>query len=146
MSRRDIILLKNKRGVTLLENIIAVLVTGLVFGGFLQICHVSALMLTSAHFRMAAVNIAQAEIEDLKAIDFDNISVSTFTPYRSTSVILDDGPTSSADDDIIGEMRTAVRDTVNNPTNGKKVAVEVLWTAFGQSKQEIVETVIYADD
>jgi len=137
---------KNQRGVTLMENVIAVLVTAVVFGGFLQICHFSALMLANVKFRMAAVNIAQAEIEGLKGLDFNEISVADFTPYQSTNVILDDGPTTGGEDDVIGEMRTTVKNTVTAPTNGLKIVVEVLWTVFGENKQEIVETVIYSND
>lgn len=136
--------IKKERGFTLVETVIAMLIATILLAGFLQVCSSSAWLLLSAKYRTRAINIAQAEIEDLKSLGYDGIDVATFTPYRALNIIIDEGPTSSSSDDVIGEMRTTVRNVVNPPYDGKKIAVEVRWNMWGQLKQDILETVVYS--
>ncbi|MBN1871107.1 MAG: prepilin-type N-terminal cleavage/methylation domain-containing protein [Candidatus Omnitrophica bacterium] len=140
---RDFITFKRHKGITLIENVIGLLIAAIVFAGFLQVCNISSMMLQNIKFRVRAVNIAQAELEDIKSQNYDNIIISDYTPYKSTNVIIDGGPTSGSGDDVIGEMRTVVRNAINPPTSGKKVFVSVSWTLFGVVKRETAETIIY---
>ncbi len=140
---KPILFIKEDKGVTLIETIIAILLAAMTFVGFLQACNISAQMLENMKYRMSAVNIAQAQIEYLKAQGYDNIKVSSYTPFKSTNVTIDYGPTTAPEDDVIGEMRTKVRRATLAPTNGKKIVVEVIWPILGESKSEVLETVIY---
>jgi len=136
--------IKKEKGFTLVETVIAMLIATIILAGFLQVCNSSAWLLLSTKYRTRAINIAQAEIEDLKALTYDGIDVVAFTPYRADNIIIDEGPTSSPSDDVIGEMRTTVRNVINPPYDGKKIAVEVRWNMWGQPKQDILETVVYS--
>ena len=132
------------KGLTLIETVVAMVIATITFVGFLQVCNTAALMLRNIKYRMRAINIAQAEIEDLKALGCDGIDTSAFTPYRRTYVVIDERLTTSSDDDIIGEMRTRVRNVLKPPLNGKKIVVEVMWELLGESKSDLLETLIYS--
>ena len=135
--------LRDNRGITLMENVIGLVIAGIVFAGFLQVCNISSIMLQNVKFRVRAVNIAQAELEGIKSRHYESIVVSDYTPYKSVNVVIDEGPTSDSGDDVMGEMRTVVRNAVNPPTSGKKIYVQVTWTLFGSVRQETAETVVY---
>lgn len=133
-----------KNGFTLIETIIAVLIAGSTFIGFLLVCNMSSIMLKDIKSRVRAINIIQAELEGIKALNYDEIDVANFTPYKAVNVIIDYGPTSSPDDDLIGEMRTTIRNAANPPLEGKKIVAEITWQTLGEGKQEIMETVVYS--
>lgn len=135
---------KKRSGLTLVESVIAMFVAAILVVGFLQACSSGALMLKNLRCRVRAINIAQAEIEDIKARGNEGIDVAIYTPFLSTPVVIDEGVTVGPIDDIAGEMRTTAMDVVSGPTNGKKIVVEVLWNFMGEAKSELLETVIYS--
>ncbi len=134
------IFVKNNKGVTLIEAVIAILIAAITLTGFLQVCSMSAFILQSIKYRMRAVNIAQAEIEDLKAETYSDIVSGVY----QTDIIIDEGPSSSSDDDIVGQLQTTIKNVTNAPLQGKKVIIEVSWELLGESKRDILETVIYS--
>jgi len=138
-----------KKGVTLAENVIGLLIITLAFGGFLQVCNISNMMLLSAKCRVSAINIAQDELERRSNEDYESLDASAYTDYKSyPNIVIDSGPTSGSGDDITGEMRTYVRAYTEPLTSkkGKLIYVRVLWTQSGQSKEESAETVICPDE
>ena len=135
--------INNKKGVTLVENVIGLVIVGIVFASFLQVCNISSILLQNVKFRIRAINIAQAELEEIKSMNYDSVVISDYTPYKSAGVIIDEGPASGSGDDITGVMRTIVKTATNPPTTGKKIYVRVFWTLLGSVREEIAETVIY---
>lgn len=134
----------NIKGLTLVETVIAIIIAAITLVGFLQVCNTASLMMTNIKYRMRAVNIAQAELEDLMASGYSNIDTALYTPYKKTYVIIDEGLSASSSDDIIGEMRTTAREVTSSPNNGKTIAVLVIWDVLGEHKREIIETLIYS--
>lgn len=119
------------------------LMAAIMLVGFLQVCNSAALMLQNIKYRMKAVNIAQAELEDLRALGWANIDVSEYTPYKSTNVTIDDGLTAAPEDDIAGEMRTVIKEATSGPANGLKIVITVSWNILDRPRNEILEAVIY---
>ena len=134
---------RKKKGLTLVETVIAMVIAAITLVGFLQVCNTSALMLQNIKYRMRAVNIAQAELEELMALGYDGIDIAAFSSFRRTFVVIDEGLTDSADDDIIGEMRTRANEVIRPPFMGRKIFVEVSWELLGEPKSEILETLVY---
>lgn len=138
------VIFKGKKGLTLVETVIAMMIAAITLVGFLQVCNTSAIMLQNIKYRMRAVNIAQAELEDLMSLGYDGINMGAFSPYRRTYVVIDEGLTVSTGDDIIGEMRTRVSEVIRPPFMGRKIFVEVMWELLGEPKSEILETLVYS--
>lgn len=128
-------------GFTLIEAAIAILVVGIVLVGALQVCNSSALILKVLKHKLRALNIAQAEIEEIKGLGYDGISLADYTPYKTTYVIIDEGATPSPDDDITGTMKTSVKDI---QLTGYKIVVEMTWNAFDKAQKDVLETILYS--
>jgi len=89
-----------------------------------------------------AVNLAQAEIENLK-----NMGYETITPLLSTVpatypltqiVIIDTGEVAATTDDINGTMVTGI----TSVSEGYKVIVTVSWTDYHGVITEVLESII----
>jgi hypothetical protein len=135
---------KKESGLTLVECVIAIIIGTILLVGFLQVCTTSALNLKNLRFRVNAVNIAQAELEDIISLGSEGIDEDDYTPFLSTPVVIDEGPTDLHGDDIIGDMRTYVREVTVAPLKGKKIWVTVTWNFMGSSRSELLQTVIYS--
>ncbi len=136
----SLISLERKKGITLVETLIAMVITAIMLVGFLQACTASAYMLKNIKYRLRAVNIAQDEIESVKAGGFAAVVVGD---QAWLNVLIDEGPTAAPGDDIIGQMRRRIRNVAGGPTNGVTITIEVAWNMLGQARQETVETVFY---
>ncbi|MBL7068974.1 MAG: hypothetical protein ISS34_03880 [Candidatus Omnitrophica bacterium] len=132
-----------KKGLTFAETVIAILIAAILLVGFLQACTSSALLLRNIKYRVRAVNIAQAEIEDVTALGYSGIDMSEFTGGKQVNVIIDEGVTAASGDDVIGLMTTTVEDATSGPDNGRKIVVGISWSMLGQARSELLETVIY---
>ena len=67
------ILIKNNKGVTLLETMMAILVFGVALVGLLDVCAQSILMGKRSQLSYAAYNLAKNRIETLKTMSFGNL-------------------------------------------------------------------------
>jgi len=113
--------------------------------GFLQVCTTSALNLKNLRFRVNAVNIAQAELEEIVALGSDGIDAVVLTPYvLSANVVIDEGPTGLPGDDLLGHMRLHIQEVAAAPLKGKKIWVTVTWNFMGSARTEMLQTAIYS--
>ena len=138
--KKIIYLKKNKRGLTLIETMVAMIIAALILLGFLQLCSTSMVMVKNIRYRLSAINIARAGIEDVRAPGHGGIIIGT----TNVPVIIDEGSTAAAGDDIAGTMTTTARNTTSGPSNGCKIIVQVTWSVSGMAMQETLETVVYA--
>jgi len=125
-----------------MEIVIAMMIAAIMLVGFLQTCNSSALMLRNIKYRVSAINIAQAEIEDVKALGYDGIVMANFPSI--TNVIIDEGPTAAGGDDVTGTVTTTVANTTSGPDNGRKIVTGITWNVLGMTMQETLETVVYS--
>ena len=99
-------LLKNdKRGLTLVEMVISVLILGVVVGAMLGAFMTSRLGMFKAKFYMQAMNLLRYEMEELKNTPYGDISDSKY----DTTIDTGSDPDSTADD-LIGEVIVEVGD------------------------------------
>lgn len=140
---KDLISLsKEKKGLTFMETVVAMMIAAIMLVGFLQVCNSSALMLRNIKYRVRAINIAQAEIEDVSSLGYEGINMALFP--RTVDIIIDAGPTQAANDDVRGQMTTTVRNATLGPDYGRKIIVDVSWGILGEIRQDILETVVYS--
>lgn len=132
--------MRGKKGVSLLEIVIAAAITAAVLVVFLRACTLNSYMLKSLKYRIGAINIARDEMEGVKALGYDNVELGTTT---TNNVIIDD--------DITGTIKTKVTEAPigvpadpDNPIRCKKVVVRVDWQMLGRNRQELLETVLYS--
>ena len=138
----------NRRGLTLIETVVAMIIAALILLGFLQLCSTSMVMVKNIRYRLSAINIARAEIEDIRALGYGGIDP-TADRYKAPwpTVIIDEGATAAAGDDITGPRKSYVKNTNLGPLSGRngwKIIVQVEWTVSGTTMQEVLETVVYA--
>jgi len=133
-----------KKGFTLVEGMIAAVIAGIVLTTFLYAVSSARIMLKNLNYRLRAINIAQAEIEDVKAQGNEGIDMGDYDPFRRQRVIIDEGPTRRANDDVHAVMRTFVTEVEDPPLNGKKIVVEIRWEFMGRARMELMETVVYS--
>lgn len=134
----------NKKGFSLVEVLAAMIIAAIMLVGILQICTSSYLTLQDLKFRSSATNIAMAQIEDVKAFDYETIPIATYNPSEVVNVLIDEGNTVGAGDDTIGVMTTMVRDATVPPNQGRKIIVQVSWNFSGQAKNETMEAFVYS--
>ena len=132
----------NKKGLTLIETLIAMSIAAAIMLGFFQLCSTFMVMVKNSRYRVSAINIARAEIEDVRANGYAGITMADFP--KNSAIIIDEGTDSGAGDDMAGVMTTTVKDTTNGPISGRKIIVELTWVTSNTNMQETLETVIYA--
>lgn len=143
MNIKNFRFMKDKNGLTLVETVIAMVIAAVILLGFLQICSSYILALRIVKYRARAIAIAQAEIEDIKALGHEGIDVADFP--TQVNVIIDEGLTTSFADDVLGVMTTDVNNVTSAPLNGRKIVIQVAWSIYGQDKQEVLEGLIYSN-
>jgi len=130
---------KNKKGLTLVDTVIAMIIAAIILIGFLQICNSSMLALKNVKYRLQAMNIARAEMEAVMSDGYEPNA----NDDNTVSIIIDEGQSASPDDDVLGEMRTIVQEVSSSPNRGNKIVIEITWAMRGQPRSEILETVVY---
>ena len=126
----------NTRGITILEAVISIMITGFVLVGMLKLYSLGAIQSNLARHKVMAVNIAQAEIEGLISATYEGIDLSDY-PMTKT-VKIDTGKTGGASDDIDGAMITSI----SNVSEGYKVTIDVSWIDYYGGMSEVVTSTI----
>jgi len=137
--RKTLDLNKNRRGFTLVEAVAAIMIVVIVLLVFLELCSLSMITVKKIRHKLCAINIARAEIEDVRALGYGGMTVGT----TDTNVTIDEGLITDSSDDITGTITTIIKNTTSGPSNGRKVIVQIAWTASGTAMQETLETVVY---
>lgn len=133
---------RKTKGITLLENVLALVITVMVITGLIQLFLLMPMHTRIANHRVSAVNLAQAKIEELKALGYNGIVTSAYTPPVDDAVIIDSIDLDDPADDLYGVRTTAVTDI----TDGKKIVVIVTWVEFSKNLSETAEEIIYKLD
>lgn len=128
-----------KKGITLLENVLAIMITAIVIGGLIQLFITAPMQVKIANHRVSALNLVQAKIEQLKSLGYDGVVTANYNPPQQEAVVIDTGRPQDASDDLKGIRRTSVTDI----TDAKKIVVEVRWAEFGNQFSDFAETLIY---
>ena len=131
---------RDQKGLTFMEVVIAMMIAAIMLVGFLQTCNSSALMLRNIKYRVSAINLAQAEIEDVKALGYDGAVIGV----TITNVLIDEGATAAGGDDVTGTVTTTITNTTSGPDNGRKIVAQITWNVLGMVMQETLETVVYS--
>ncbi len=131
-----------KKGMTLLENVLALVITAMVITGLIQLFLLMPMHTRIANHRVSAVNLAQSKIEELKALGYNGVVTSAYTPPVDDAVIIDSVNLEDPSDDLYGIRTTAV----TNITDGKKIVVAVAWSEFNKNLSETAEAIIYKLD
>lgn len=132
----------NKKGLTLVETLIAMSIAAAIMLGFFQLCSTFMIMVKNSRYRVSAINVARAEVEDVRANGYAGIAMADFP--RNSAIIIDDGTDPGAADDLTGTMTTSVKNTTSGPISGRKIIVQVSWVTSNTNMQETLETVVYA--
>lgn len=133
---------RSKKGITLLENILALLITVLLISGLTQLFLLGPTQTKIANHRVSSLNLAQAKIEQLISLGYNGVVTASYNPAQQEAVTIDTADPNNALDDLSGIRETAV----TGITNGKKIVVIVSWAEFNQQFSETAEKVIYKFD
>ncbi len=124
------------RGVTLIEVIISIFIVAFMLVGMIRFYSLGNIQTTIARHKMMAMNLAQAEIENLKNTTYEGIVLSN---YPLTQIVkIDTGETSGTSDDVDGVMVTEIS-AINQ---GCKVIVNISWNDYYGTISEILESAI----
>lgn len=127
---------RNNKGLTIIEVVISIMITGFVLVGMLKLYSLGAIQSNLARHKVMAVNIAQAEIEGLISATYEGITLSDY-PMTKT-VKIDTGKTGNTSDDIDGTMIT----NISNVSEGYKVTIDVSWIDYYGGMNEVVTSII----
>ncbi|MBU1853488.1 MAG: prepilin-type N-terminal cleavage/methylation domain-containing protein [Candidatus Omnitrophica bacterium] len=132
----------NKRGITLIEVLVSIFIVSFMLVGMMRLYALGQIQSVITKHKIMAINLAQAEIENLKNTGYEAI-----TPLLSTSppiypltqtVIIDTGEIAATTDDINGAMVT----DISSISEGYKVIVTVSWTDYYGVITEVLESII----
>lgn len=111
-------LIKNIRGMSLVETMMAILLFGVVLVGLLDVCANSMLMAKRSDFSYRAYNLAKNRLESLKTVSFGNLD-----DTEETDTILDENGV--PDIDGIFKRNTTVATNYNGDSRLTQVTVTV---------------------
>lgn len=127
---------KHYRGFTLIEVCVAVFIASLVLVGIIRLYSIGTIQSSVVRHKLMAVNLAQAEIENLRNMGYEGIELAN---YPLTQIVkIDVGKDISSADDINGTMIT----TISNVTEGYKAIVTVSWNDYYGTMNEVMESLI----
>ena len=126
-------LLKRKKGITMMESVVSILIIGIATGGILGAFIVGRYSAERAKHRIAAINAINAKLEDIMSFTFFTYISVVETNFPAQAIILDQRDPGDADDDLTGNMTITITDMdAGLGINGyKKVLVSVTWTERG---------------
>jgi Tfp pilus assembly protein PilV len=127
--------IKNK-GISLIEVMVSVFIAAFIFVAMMRLYSLGSIQTELARHKTMAINLAQAEIENLKNVTYENIDPAVYPLTRIVKI--DPGKTSQAADDMDGTMTTAV----SSVAEGYKVIVTVAWNDYYGMISEVLESVI----
>jgi hypothetical protein len=129
------------KGITIIEVVVSMIITGSVLVGMLHLYSVGAIQSNIVRHKVMAVNITQAEIEGLINKGYETIDseVKKGTIYPKTQdVKIDTGKTGNASDDINGTMIT----NISKVNEIYKVTVNISWSDYYGTVNEVLESTI----
>jgi prepilin-type N-terminal cleavage/methylation domain-containing protein len=124
------------RGLTLIEVMVSIFIVAFILVGMMRLYSLGSIQLEIARHKMMAINLAQAEIENLRNSSYEGITLSNY-PITQT-VKIDTGRTSSINDDINGAMVT----DISPISEGYKIVVSVSWTDYYGAMGEVLESTL----
>ena len=130
--------IKNSRGLTLVETMMAIFLFGVVLVGMLDVCAQSMLMGKRSDLSYKAYNLAKSHLETLKTMSFGSLSSAA-----ETDTILDGGGTPDINGDF--KRNTSVNTNYNSDSHLTEVTVTVDYkvkNAFA-NKPTSLQTVIF---
>jgi len=128
------------KGMTIIEVVISIMITGFVLVGMLQLYSLGAIQSNLARHKVMAVNITQAEIEGLINKGYETITqeINQGIYPKTQDVKIDTGKTGNASDDINGTMITSI----SNVSEGYKVTANVSWNDYYGAMSEVITSTI----
>jgi prepilin-type N-terminal cleavage/methylation domain-containing protein len=128
--------MRYNKGFTLIEVFVAVAIASTVLIGITRLYCLGGIQSTVVKHKMMALSLAQAEIENLKNMEYEGIMTSN---YPLTQVVkIDTGRNTSTTDDLDGTMVTRIV----NGTEGYKAIVTVMWNDYYGTINEVMEVLI----
>jgi prepilin-type N-terminal cleavage/methylation domain-containing protein len=124
------------RGLTLIEVMVSIFIVAFMLVGMVRLYSLGSIQLEIIRHKMMAVNLAQAEIENLREVSYEGITLSNY-PLTQT-VKIDTGRTSAVNDDINGTMVTQI----SSISEGYKVIVSVSWNDYYGAINEVLESTV----
>lgn len=132
-------LFKNKKGLSIIEVMIAFLIVGGVLFAIIQIFPIGLRSSTIAHHNTVAVFLAQAKMEEIVKQLYDDIPTGTVSENSLADI----------HDDFAGYSRTTVisyTDDNLNPSitdlGQKKIEITLAWNTFGMEKSLTINSLI----
>jgi len=128
------------RGITIIEAIISIMITGFALVGMLRLYSLGAIQSSIVRHKVMAMNIAQAEIEGLINKGYETISqeINQGVYPKTQAAKIDTGKTGSADDDINGTMITSI----SSVTEGYKITATISWNDYYGPMSEIAASIV----
>ncbi|MBU1062235.1 MAG: prepilin-type N-terminal cleavage/methylation domain-containing protein [Candidatus Omnitrophica bacterium] len=128
----------NKRGITLIEVLVSIFIVSFMLVGMMRLYALGQIQSVITKHKVMAINLAQAEIENLKNFTYEEITPMLSSYPLSKTVTIDTGETSATSDDITGTMVT----DVSSISEGYKIIVTVSWTDYYGVITEVLESTI----
>jgi len=124
------------RGLTLIEVIVSIFIVSFMLVGMVRLYSLGRIQSVIARHKVMAINLAQAEIENLKNTAYEGI---TLANYPLTQVVaIDTGETAGVNDDLYGTMVT----NISTISEGYKIIVDISWNDYYGAMSEILESTI----
>lgn len=128
--------MRNKKGITLIEVIGSITIIAYCLVGLLALYTVGMVRNKIALHKTNAIFLAQAKLEDLKALSYNSIDLND---YPTVDVVKIDRGASASDNDDLEAYRTT--QVVTDPI-GIKIIVTISWADYHSIINEVLETTI----
>ncbi|MBU4589936.1 MAG: prepilin-type N-terminal cleavage/methylation domain-containing protein [Candidatus Omnitrophica bacterium] len=128
--------MNRNKGITLIEVIVSIFIVAFMLVGMMRLYSLGGIQAAISRHKTMAVNLAQAEIENIREVAYENIALATY-PLTQT-VKIDSGETAAAADDIDGTMVTQV----SAISEGYKIIVTISWNDYHGALSEVLESTI----
>lgn len=130
-----------KRGLTLIEVVVSIFIVAFMLVGMMRLYSLGSIQSEIVRHKMMAINLAQAEIENMREIGFQAIqnAIIAGTYPLNQPVTIDPGQTAAVVDDLNGVMRTDVDD---NLPEGYRIMVRVTWDDYYGQIEEVLESTV----
>ncbi len=128
--------MNRNKGITLIEVMVSIFIVAFVLVGMMRLYSLGGIQAAISRHKAMAVNLAQAEIENIRETTYENILLSNY-PVTQT-VKIDRGETDAAVDDIDGTMVAQI----SAISEGYKIIVTVSWNDYYGIVTEVLESSI----
>ena len=126
----------NNKGITLIEVIVSIFIVAFMLVGMIRLYSLGNIQSVIARHKTMAINLAQAEIEDLKNTSYEGILLASYPLVKQVKI--DTGETAGTTDDIDGVMVTEI----SAISQGYKVIVNISWSDYYGIITEVLESTI----